>query len=152
MKGSYQSSLGNEFDFRDIMNVTANFQKFRKTETMFCWWKSNDNNNINIYLSLENPCTFLLAQENTWKRIFNTNSELSPNRTEKQIMPSKTTVNWLFSDIWCYLVIACFDWKIGIFQQTFARVYYTLNSVSQILICLLKSFGCSVRLTKTLLS
>ena len=33
-------------------------------------------------------------------------------------MPFKTTVNWLFNDMWCYLVIAFFDWKIGIFQQT----------------------------------
>ena len=28
-----------------------------------------------------------------------TNSELSQNRIEKQIMPFKTTVNWLFNDI-----------------------------------------------------
>ena len=28
-----------------------------------------------------------------------TNSELSQNRTEKEIMLSKTTVNWLFNDI-----------------------------------------------------
>ena len=42
---------------------------------------------------MENPCTFLLAKENPWKRIFNTNSELSQNRTEKQIMESETTVN-----------------------------------------------------------
>ena len=52
------------------------------------------------------------------KCIFNTNSELSQNRTEKQILPSKTKVNWLFNDIWRYLFIVCFDWKIGIFQQT----------------------------------
>ena len=38
-------------------------------------------------------------------------------------MPSKTTINWLFSDIWCYLFIGCFHWKIGIFQQTVERVY-----------------------------
>ena len=44
---------------------------------------SIDNNTINIFLSLEKPCTFLLAKEKTWKRIFNTNSELSQNRTEK---------------------------------------------------------------------
>ena len=31
--------------------------------------------------------------------MFNTNSELRQNRTEKQIMPSKTAVNWLFNDI-----------------------------------------------------
>ena len=39
---------------------------------------------------------------------FNANSELSQNRTEKQIMLSKTTINWLFNDICCYLCIACF--------------------------------------------
>ena len=87
---------------------------------MFCRWKSTDNNDINIFMSLENP-TFLLAKEKTWKRIFNANSELSKNRTEKQIMPFKITVNWLFDDIWYYLVIGCFNWKIGIFQQTVLR-------------------------------
>ena len=77
--------------------------KFQKTETQFREWKSTDNNDINIFLSLENPFTFLLAKEKTWKRILNTNSEFSQNRTEKQIMPSKTAINWLFNDIWCYL-------------------------------------------------
>ena len=43
------------------------------------------------------------------------------NRTEKQIMPFKTAVNWLFNDIWCYLAIGCFEWKICIFQQTVQR-------------------------------
>ena len=73
-----------------------------------------------IFLLLENPCAFLLAKEKTWKHIFNTNSELSQNRTEKQIMSFKTTVNWLFNDV-CYLVIGCFNWKIGVFQQTVVR-------------------------------
>ena len=76
---------------------------------------------------MENPCTFLLAKEKAWKRIFNTNSELSQNRTEKQIKPSKTTINWLFNDVWCYIFIACFDWKTGVFQQTVVRVYYILK-------------------------
>ena len=65
-----------------------------KIETRFCRWDSTDNNDNNILLSLENPCTFLLAKEKTWKRVFNTNCELFQNRTE-QIMPFKTTVNWL---------------------------------------------------------
>ena len=76
---------------------------------------------------MENPCTFLLAKEKTWKHIFNTNSELSQNRTEKQIMLSKTTINWLFNDIWYYLSIACFDWETGLFQQTVVKVYYVLK-------------------------
>ena len=90
--------------------------------------KSNDNNENNIFLSLENHCTFLLDKEKTWKRIFNTNSELSENHAEKQIMPSKIAINWLFTNIWCYLLIASFDWKIVVFQQTVLRVYYILNS------------------------
>ena len=40
--------------------------------------------------------------------IFNINSELWQNRKEKQIMPFKATLNWLFNDI-CYLVIGSFD-------------------------------------------
>ena len=73
-------------------------------------------------MSLENPCTFLLAKEKTSKRTFSINSELSQNHTEKQIMLFKTTVNWLFNDVWCYLVIAFFYWKIGV-QQTVVSVY-----------------------------
>ena len=41
----------------------------------------------------------MLAKEKTLKRIFNTNIELSQNRSEKQTMPFKTAVNWLFNDI-----------------------------------------------------
>ena len=52
------------------------------------------------------------------KRPEYTNSELSQNRTEKEIISFKTTVNWLFNDIWCYSVMGCFDWKINVFQQT----------------------------------
>ena len=60
---------------------------------MFCRGKNTDNNDINIFLSLENPCTFLLAKEKTWKRIFNTNSKLSQSRTEKQITLLKTRLS-----------------------------------------------------------
>ena len=34
------------------------------------------------------------------------------------IVPSKTTINWLFNDVWCYLFSACFDWKIVVNKQT----------------------------------
>ena len=36
-------------------------------------------------------------------------------------MPFKTTLNWLFNDIGCHLVIGSFDCKICIFQQTVVR-------------------------------
>ena len=44
-------------------------------------------------------------------------------------MPFETTVNWLVNDIWRYLVIGCFDWKIDVFQQTNVRVYYILKVI-----------------------
>ena len=63
---NYQSSIGNEVDFRDILNVSpdilAKNWNFKKLRQWFCRWKSTDNNDINIFLSLENPCTFLLAK------------------------------------------------------------------------------------------
>ena len=31
--------------------------------------------------------------------------------------------------MWRYLFIVCFDWKIGVFQQTVVRVYYILKAV-----------------------
>ena len=36
------------------------------------------------------------------------------NCTEKQIMPFKTSVNWLFNDIWCYLAICYFVAKFSV--------------------------------------
>ena len=97
--------------------------KLQKTETWFCRWKNTDKKDIYIFLSLENPyffaSTFLLVKEKTWKRFFVTSSESSQNHAEKQFMPPKTTVIWLFSEIRCYLVTGWFDWKIGVFQQTF---------------------------------
>ena len=46
---------------------------------------------------------------------------MSQNGTGKQTMLFKTTANCLLNDIWCYVVIGCFDWKIGVFQQTVVR-------------------------------
>ena len=34
--------------------------------------------------------------------------------------------------MWCYLVIAFFDWKIGVFQQTVVTVYCILNHDNKI--------------------
>ena len=82
MKGFYRSSLGNEFDFRDIMNVSQdilaknqNFKKLRQsfvderaliTTTLLssCHWKTL----VPFYL-----------RKKTRKRIFNINSELLQN-------------------------------------------------------------------------
>ena len=103
--------------------------KFQKTDTRICRLESPDNNNIIIFLSLENRCTFLFANEKTWKRIFNIDSKFSQNCTEKKIVPSKATINWIFNDMGYYLFIACFDWTIGAFQQTIVRVYYILDQI-----------------------
>ena len=73
-------------------NILAKNWNFKKPRHCFVD-ESTDNSDINNFLSLENPFTFLLAKEKASKRIFNNNSKLSQNRTEKQIMPFKTTVN-----------------------------------------------------------
>ena len=41
----------------------------------------------------------MLAKEKTRKRTFSINSELSQTFAEKEIMPLKETVNWLFNDM-----------------------------------------------------
>ena len=112
IKAFYQSSLESEVNFRDIMNVSPNLN-FKKRRYGFADQRAlitmNDIAPITmtrVFLSLESPCIFWLAKEKTWKRIFNTNSELSQNRTENQIVPFKI-INWLFNDIWCHLFIAC---------------------------------------------
>ena len=62
---------------------------------------------------MENTCTFLLAKEKTWKRIFYTNSELSQNRTGKQ-MPPKTTVYWLFNMLFSLSLFWLKNWRFSV--------------------------------------
>ena len=95
--------------------------KFQKTETRFCRWKSTDNNDINIFLSLENPCNFYLRKKISENAFLTPIVNYCKNVKKKQILPFKTAVNWLFNDIWHYLIISCFDWKIDVFQQTVVR-------------------------------
>ena len=96
-----QTSFENKVDFRNIMNVSPNTlaknQNFKKLRHGFA------DERAMITTTLISSCqwktlTFLLAKEKTLKRAFNTNSELSQNRTEKQIMLLKTIVNKLFTD------------------------------------------------------
>ena len=52
---------GNEVGFKDMMYFpkgSGSILKIKKTETQFLMWKRNDYNDINIFLSLENCCTF----------------------------------------------------------------------------------------------
>ena len=58
-----------------------------------------------MFLSMENPCTFLLVKEKTWKGIFNTSSELSQNRTEKQIMLLKIVYLMIYDVIYSLVVL-----------------------------------------------
>ena len=121
----YQSSLGNEVGFRDIMNVSPNIStknwNLKKLRHGFvdesalititlkpsCHWKTL----VPFYLQMKRPENEFLTLIVNYRK----------NGTEKQIMLLKTTVNCLLNDKWCYLVIGCFDWKIGVFQQTVVR-------------------------------
>ena len=69
IKGFYQSSFENEVDFRDIINVSLNIsaktQNFKKLRHGFVDERAMIKNNINVFMSLENPCTFLYVKGKT---------------------------------------------------------------------------------------
>ena len=113
VKGFHQSALGNQVDFRDIMNVSPNI--LAKNSNIKKLRHSFVDERVLITTTLISSChwkiiLYLFACERKYlRRIFNTNSELLQNCTEKQIMPFKTTVNCQFNDMGCSLVIGCFD-------------------------------------------
>ena len=63
---------------------------------------------------------------------------LSKKRTENAFWPlilnyckivqKNKLCYWLFKDIWCYLFISCFDWKVGVSRKTVVMVYYIRKS------------------------
>ena len=59
-------------------------------------------------LSLENPCTFFLVKEKTWKRIYSSNSELLKNCTEKNYVIQNC--NKLAIQLCMILFIDCLFW------------------------------------------
>ena len=61
-----------------------------------CFWKTF----VPFYLQKKRPENAFLTLIVNYRKIV---------ATEKQIIPSKTTANWLFNDIACYLFIASFD-------------------------------------------
>ena len=117
--GVYQSSLGNKIDFRDIMNVSPNILaknwNFKNLRNSFvdekalipttlmssCHWKTL----IPFWLWKKRPENAFLTLIVNYRKII-----------QKNKLRLKTTINWLFNDISCYLFIACFDWKIGVFH------------------------------------
>ena len=124
IKGFYQSSFGNEINFRDIMNVSpnilaknSNFKNLRHgfvdesaltttTYTSSCHWRSL----VPFWLRKKRPENAFLTLIVNYRKIM-----------QKNKLSFKTTVNRLFNDIWCYLVIGCSDWQIGVFQPTVVR-------------------------------
>ena len=136
IKSFYQSSLGNKVDFMDIWTFPQiswlKIKVSKKWDTVeqiamiittlmsSCHWKTL------VRFWLQNKKNL-----NTWKRpvkdqISNTNSELLQNsnkNTNYVIRNNKElTVQWYM----CYLCIACFEWKINVFQQRVISVYYIL--------------------------
>ena len=99
----YQSSLGNEVDFTDIMNVSPNIlaknENFKKLKHGFVDERTMTTMTIASFCHWKTLVPFYLQKKIPEKSIFKNNSELSQNLTEKQIMPLKTKVTLLFNDI-----------------------------------------------------
>ena len=100
-------------------NILAKNENFKELRHDFVYRRAVI---ITTFPVTEKPLHLFAFKRKDLKTHFNSNSELSENSTEKQIMLFKTTLSWLFNDMWCYLMIGCFDWKNGIFQQTSVRV------------------------------
>ena len=83
------------------------------TLTSSCHWKT--------------PVHFFLPKKRSENAILTLIMNYLKIAQKKQIMLSKTAINLLFNNIGCYLFSACFDWKVGVFQQTVVRVYYFLK-------------------------
>ena len=58
--------------FPKNLDLRLKFQKMRH----FWWWKNNDYIDINIFLSLENPSTYLLVKKKRPENVFLKNGEL----------------------------------------------------------------------------
>ena len=85
---------GHNERFPKYLGQKSNFQK---TVTRFCRWKSNDDNDSIVFLSLENRCNSLFAKEKTWKSIINTNSKLSQNCKNKLCHPKQQQIVYLMT-------------------------------------------------------
>ena len=126
-KRLYQSFLGNEVDFRDIMNVSLiPWLKIEISEN----WDSFVDERALIATVLISSChrKSLVPFSLRKKRPVNVFLTLVVNyrKIVQKNMPSKTAINRIFNDI-CYLFIACFDRKIGVFQQAIVRVFNILK-------------------------
>ena len=88
---------------------------------------STDNNDINISLSLKNPCTFLLAKEKTWKRTFKTNSKLS-QKVQKNILchPKQENIGYLLIYYVIYSLLILTE-KMAFFNKQLYRFITSLK-------------------------
>ena len=134
IKGFNPSSLENEVDFTDIMNVSPNILaknwNFRKLRRRFVDERAMIATTLTSSCHCKTLLPFCLRNKRPEKE-FLTLTVSYCKIVQKNKLSFKTAVNWLFNDIWRFLVIACIEWKIGVFQQIVVRVYYILNLVTK---------------------
>ena len=105
--------LAKNWNFKNLRNSFVDEKALIPTTLMSsCHWKTL----IPFWLWKKRPENAFLTLIVNYRKII-----------QKNKLRLKTTINWLFNDISCYLFIACFDWKINVFQQTVIRVYYILK-------------------------
>ena len=80
-------------------NILAKNENFKKLKHGFVDERTMTTMTIASFCQWKTLVPFCLQKKIPEKSIFNNNSELSQNLTEKQIMPLKTTVTLLFNDI-----------------------------------------------------
>ena len=90
-------------------NILPKNQNFKKERHSFVDERALITARLICYCHWKTIVPFCLLKKRPEFWIFNTNSELSQNYSAKQIMPFKTTLNWLLNYMLCYLVMGGFD-------------------------------------------
>ena len=116
IKDSLEKRSLENVDFTTIMNVSPNIlakrKNFKKLRYVFVDERAMITTTLISFSHWKTLVTFCLRKKGpenaflTLKWIIKKSYRKTVNRA----------VNWLFNNICCYLVISCFDWKIGVFQ------------------------------------
>ena len=115
-KGFYQSSLGNEIDFTDVINISPNILvkiKIKKNWDTVLYMKEQWLQQHECLPVTRKPMYLFLCKkkpENAFLTLTVNYRKIVQKTKNKKIMPLKTTVNWLFNDIishWLFWLKNC---------------------------------------------
>ena len=121
IKSFYQGSLGNEVGFRDIMNIfpsiLAKKENFKSLGYGFVDERALTTATLISSFHSKTLVPFCLRKRRSENAFLTLIVNYLKIIQKNKLSYPKQQKNWLFNGIWCYLFIACFDWKIRVFNK-----------------------------------